>query len=179
MHHHRGVHAGERAALEQEDLAAAALLGRRADDADREPDVVGDARRGERRRRPPIAAMMLWPQAWPMPGSASYSAQIATCSGPEPGARDERGRQVADAALDREAGGVEQRRPSQPAARSSSKASSGWAWMRWLSATSVARGVDQALARRVLRVHGSRHRVPVAPVKAACYNPPSCTTACW
>ena len=25
--------------------------------------------------------MMLWPQAWPMPGSASYSAQMATCSG--------------------------------------------------------------------------------------------------
>ncbi|WP_377274549.1 hypothetical protein [Peterkaempfera sp. SMS 1(5)a] len=30
------------------------------------------------------AAMMLWPQAWPRPGSASYSAQSATCSGPLP-----------------------------------------------------------------------------------------------
>ena len=25
------------------------------------------------------AAMMLWPQAWPSPGSASYSAQIPMC----------------------------------------------------------------------------------------------------
>ncbi len=31
-----------------------------------------------------IAAIMLWPQAWPMPGRLSYSAQIAMCSGPEP-----------------------------------------------------------------------------------------------
>ena len=28
--------------------------------------------------------MMLCPQAWPTPGRASYSAQIATTSGPEP-----------------------------------------------------------------------------------------------
>ena len=28
--------------------------------------------------------MMLWPQAWPTPGRASYSAQTATTSGPEP-----------------------------------------------------------------------------------------------
>jgi hypothetical protein len=30
------------------------------------------------------AAMMLWPQAWPSPGSASYSAQIPMCSSPVP-----------------------------------------------------------------------------------------------
>ena len=30
------------------------------------------------------AAMMLWPQACPMPGSASYSAQMPTTSGPLP-----------------------------------------------------------------------------------------------
>ena len=83
MHHHRRVHAGEHAALEQQDLAAAALLGRRADDADREPDLVGDRAAAEPAPTA-AAAIMLWPQAWPMPGSASYSAQIATCSGPLP-----------------------------------------------------------------------------------------------
>ena len=31
----------------------------------------------------PEAAMMLWPQAWPMPGRASYSHTTAT-SGPSP-----------------------------------------------------------------------------------------------
>jgi hypothetical protein len=31
-----------------------------------------------------VAAMTLWPQAWPMPGSASYSAQTTTCRGPDP-----------------------------------------------------------------------------------------------
>src|SRR5215207_3854188 len=30
------------------------------------------------------AAMMLWPQACPMPGNASYSAQMPTTSGPLP-----------------------------------------------------------------------------------------------
>lgn len=30
------------------------------------------------------AAMMLWPQAWPRPGSASYSAHSPTVSGPLP-----------------------------------------------------------------------------------------------
>ena len=48
-----------------------------------------------------------------MSGSASYSAQIATCSGPEPARGDERGGEVADATLDAEARGVEHVR--QPA----------------------------------------------------------------
>ena len=30
------------------------------------------------------AAITLWPQAWPIPGKASYSAQITTRSGPLP-----------------------------------------------------------------------------------------------
>ena len=30
------------------------------------------------------AAMMLWPQAWPSPGSASYSAQIPMRRSPVP-----------------------------------------------------------------------------------------------
>ena len=52
--HHRRVGAVEGAPLEQEDLAAAALLGRGAEHGDREPEVVGDAGQGQhppRRRR--------------------------------------------------------------------------------------------------------------------------------
>src|SRR5678816_366457 len=33
---------------------------------------------------PTTAAITLWPQAWPMPGRQSYSAQSARCSGPLP-----------------------------------------------------------------------------------------------
>ena len=33
-------------------------------------------------RRSPAVAMMLWPQAWPMPGRASYSDRIATVGPP-------------------------------------------------------------------------------------------------
>ena len=47
--HHRGVGAVERAALEQEDLAPAALLGRRAEHRDRQPDVVGHRGQGHAR----------------------------------------------------------------------------------------------------------------------------------
>ena len=70
-------------ALEHDHLAAAALLGRRPEHPDGEPELVGHA--GQARPAPTAAAaMMLWPQAWPTPGSASYSAQTATTSGPEP-----------------------------------------------------------------------------------------------
>ena len=31
-----------------------------------------------------MAAMTLWPHAWPISGSASYSQQMAMCSGPSP-----------------------------------------------------------------------------------------------
>ena len=41
VHHHRGVDAVEGAPVEQEDLAPAALLGGRAEDAHREAEVVG------------------------------------------------------------------------------------------------------------------------------------------
>ena len=53
--HHRGVDAVEGAALEHEHLAAAALLGRGAEHAHGEPEVVGHARPapGRRRRRWP------------------------------------------------------------------------------------------------------------------------------
>ena len=41
---------------------------------------------GARARAAPTAdaAMMLWPHAWPMPGRASYSAQMLRTSGPLP-----------------------------------------------------------------------------------------------
>ena len=52
VHHHRRVHAVERAAFEEEDLAAAAFLGRCADDADRQAELVDERRERERRRRP-------------------------------------------------------------------------------------------------------------------------------
>ena len=61
--HHGDVDAREDAAVEQQDLAAAALLGRRPDDGDGEPDVVGDARRAQSPAPTAIAAIMLWPQA--------------------------------------------------------------------------------------------------------------------
>ena len=77
VHHQGGVDAVEGALAGHEDLAAAALLGRRA-----EHDAPG-----RRPRRPraaaaspapsPAVAMMLWPQAWPMPGRASYSSSTA------------------------------------------------------------------------------------------------------
>ena len=56
MHHHRCVHAVERAAFEEEDLAASALLGWCPDDGDREAELVdercerdrcSDCRRGD------------------------------------------------------------------------------------------------------------------------------------
>ncbi len=48
---------------------------------------------------------MLWPQAWPMPGSASYSAQMPMTSGPEPAVATNAVGQVGHAGLDLEAGG--------------------------------------------------------------------------
>ena len=47
--HHRGVGAVEGAALEEQDLAAAALLGRRAEHGDGEAEVVGHAGQGHPR----------------------------------------------------------------------------------------------------------------------------------
>ena len=49
--HHRRVGAVEGAPLEQEDLAAAALFGRGAEDRDRQAEVVGQRRPGPGRRR--------------------------------------------------------------------------------------------------------------------------------
>ena len=59
-------------AVDQRDLAPAALLGRRADDHTRPPSSSASAA-AARPAPSPAAAMTLWPQAWPMPGRASYS----------------------------------------------------------------------------------------------------------
>src|SRR2546426_2846121 len=81
-----------------------------------------------------MAAIRLCPQAWPMPGRQSYSAHRARWSGPEPPratnavGRPPTPRSTAKPAASRASA-------HHAAARSSSKASSGWAWMRWLSAT--------------------------------------------
>ena len=47
VHHHGGVDAGEGAAFEHEDLAAAALLGGGAEHADGEPELVGHGGQGQ------------------------------------------------------------------------------------------------------------------------------------
>ena len=72
-----------------------------------EPDVV--CHRDSAAPAPTAAAaMMLCPQAWPTPGSASYSAQITMCTGRDPGTADHRGLEavVAD-------GDLETRRPER------------------------------------------------------------------
>ena len=58
------------------------------------------------------AAMMLCPQAWPTPGRASYSAQMATTSGPDPiSALKAVGRPATPVVTAKPAGGQRLRRP--------------------------------------------------------------------
>ena len=83
--------------------------------------------------------MMLWPQACPMPGRASYSAQMAIDQRAGAGSRPRRrwaGRPAAGRRRTRRRPGA---RHVQAQARSSSNATSGWAWMAWLRSTSPAR----------------------------------------
>src|SRR5262245_28336529 len=82
-----------------------------------------------------MAAITLCPQAWPTAGRASYSAHTTTCSGPDPA-------RAANAVARSPTPRSTSRPPpsssshSQAQACSSSKPSSGLAWMRWLRATS-------------------------------------------
>ncbi len=70
--------------------------------------------------------MMLWPQAWPTPGSASYSAQIPMCSGPVPArAMNAVGSSHAPVCTSNPASASSAE--TQAAARSSCHAVSGWA----------------------------------------------------
>ena len=102
VHHHRRVHARERAPLEQEHLAAAALLGRRADDADLQVEVVDERREREpgadRGRRDDVVPARVPDAGQRVVLGADREVQR---TGADP-AR-ERGRQVADAGVDREA----------------------------------------------------------------------------
>ena len=87
-----------------------------------EPDLVGD--RGECRAPAPTAAaaIMLCPQAWPTPGSASYSAQTTMRSGPCPARPTNAVGEVAVAgASTLEARRSSERRRPAPAAWCSSK----------------------------------------------------------
>jgi hypothetical protein len=69
----------EDAGLEQADLAAAALLGGGADELRPVPATASRCSASARKApSAPAAAIRLWPQAWPISGSASYSARMAT-----------------------------------------------------------------------------------------------------
>ncbi len=81
--HHGRVESVEGTAFEHEDLPAAALFGRGAEEGDGQPQVVGEGGQAEG-GTDGAAAMMLWPHACPISGRASYSAQIPTCTGPDP-----------------------------------------------------------------------------------------------
>jgi len=84
------------------------------------------------------AAMMLWPHAWPMPGRQSYSAQIPMCRGPVPAlARNAVGRPQIPFLTANPASASDSHSHSE--AFSSSKPSSGWAWMRWLRPIKLSR----------------------------------------
>ena len=119
--HHRRVDVVEDAGVEHEHLAAAALLGRRAEHPDGEAELVGQRERAPSPAPTAVAAMMLWPQAWPTSGRASYSAQTASTRGPSPASATKAVGRPAVPVVDREAAALEglggQRRPSGPRRR--------------------------------------------------------------
>src|SRR5579883_981239 len=82
------------------------------------------------------AAMRLWPQAWPTPGRASYSARIATRAPPPAPARDRSAVGMPATPRSTEWPRADTNSPIHALARCSSKRSSGWAWMRPESASS-------------------------------------------
>ena len=156
VHHQRRVHAVERAPLEHQDLAAAALFGRRADHRERDAEIVDERREREpgadRGRRDDVVPARVTDHGQRVVLRADRDVQR-----PVADAARERGRQIADA---RRRPGA-RRRTSAPAVHaldcSSSNFSSGCAWMRWLSATSrLALAVDGRSSgglRSRLRVH--------------------------
>ena len=153
VHHHRRVHAVERAAFEHEDLAAAALFGRRADDRDRDAELVD-----ERREREPGADGGRGDDV--VPARVPDARQRVVLR-----ADREVQRAVADAAArTRSAGRRSPASTGSPASAStpavhaldcsSSNFSSGCAWMRWLSPTSRSRVARRRSSRAGgLRVH--------------------------
>ena len=83
MDHHRRVDAVEGAGLDEPDLAAAALLGGRAEERDAQAELVGHGR--QRNGRPTeAAAMTLWPQACPTVGKRVVFGADRDVEGPGP-----------------------------------------------------------------------------------------------
>nr|BFE82409.1 hypothetical protein GCM10020093_050100 [Planobispora longispora] len=83
MDRHRRVHAVEDARLQQQRLAPAALLGGGADHLHGQAQLIGE--RCQRQTRPGGGGGDdVVPAGVAQPGSASYSAQNATVTGPEP-----------------------------------------------------------------------------------------------
>jgi hypothetical protein len=157
--HHRGVDAVEHAGVEHQDLAAAALLGRRPDDLHGEAELVGERREREpgpdRGRGDDVVAARVAD-----PGSASYSAQIAMVSGPLPA--------VATNAVSRPPTAVSTCSPAAPSSstsraleRCSSNASSASPWT----------ACDSPISRSASRVIVVAPRPGVVPC-ASCIAPP-------
>src|SRR5215472_16043649 len=93
------------------------------------------------------AAMILWPQAWPISGRQSYSAQMPMFRGPDPArARNAVGKLQTPFSTEKPASVSDSH--SQDEAFSSSKPSSGCAWIRWLSSI------------KLLRASSKRSRAP-------------------
>ena len=74
------VKAVEEPVVEHHLLAAAALLGGGAEEDDLAGECVATA--AEPNRRETRCAIVLWPQPWPRPGRASYSARTRSAAGP-------------------------------------------------------------------------------------------------
>ena len=113
----------------------------------------------------PEAAIVLWPQPWPRPGSASYSARmpIRGPSAPRPPVSRPR------TAVARLPAGCSTAYPwpatprrTQAAARTSSKAGSGLAWIRWDRSRISSRAASTAAAARALTsANGSAGRAAI------------------
>jgi len=129
MHHHGGMNAPESAALKKQNLAAAVahFLGGRANDADGEAYLVGhygrSKRRAHRRGRDDVVAAGM---------ADAGQAIVLMFSGTDPKrARKAVGRSQMPFSTAKPASASTSH--SQAEDRSSSKPSSGCAWMRWLS----------------------------------------------
>ena len=140
MHHHRGMHVAEGAMFQEENLPAptAMLLCWRSDHLHRESEVVGELFPRPMPAPTALVAMMLWPHAWPIPGRASYSAQIAMRSGPVPIVAMNAVESLPVSFCTSNPAAISDS-ASQMQLCTSSKATSGLAWIRWLNWISAVR----------------------------------------
>jgi hypothetical protein len=176
VHHHRGVHAGERAALEEQDLAASALLGGGPDDAHREADLVRDRRRRDARARGEGGDQVV------ATGVADVGQRVVLGADrhvqrSRAGTRDEGRRQIADAALDPEPRRVESLGdPGRGALLLEGQL--GLPMDATAECEQGRLGGCQALAGAALRIHASRFAYRDRPRQAGSATTASCTTAC-